>query len=34
MAPGGRPDLQMMLAGLNAQGQPNLTAAISRRTAV
>jgi hypothetical protein len=34
MAPGGRPDLQMMLAGLNAQGQPNLTAAVSRRSAI
>lgn len=31
MAAGGRPDLQMLMASLGAQGQPNLTAGISRR---
>jgi hypothetical protein len=34
MAPGGRPDLNMMLAGLDARGNANLTAGISRRIAV
>lgn len=31
MAPGGRPDLQMLMAGLGAGGQANLQANISRR---
>lgn len=31
MAPGGRPDLQMLLAGLGANGQANLSANVSRR---
>lgn len=34
MAPGGRPDLQMMLAGLDARGQANLSAGVSRRIPV
>jgi hypothetical protein len=34
MAPGGRPDLNMMLAGLDGRGNVNLSAAISRRQAV
>jgi hypothetical protein len=34
MAPGGRPDLNTMLAGLSASGQPNLSATVSRRNAV
>jgi hypothetical protein len=32
--PGGRPDLSMMLAGLDARGNPNLSAGISRMRAV
>lgn len=32
-APGGRPDLKMMLAGLDNGGQPNLQATISRQRA-
>ena len=32
--PGGRPDLAMMLAGLDARGNPNLSAGISRMRAV
>lgn len=34
MAPGGRPALNMMLAGLDASGQPNITAAVSRTEAI
>jgi hypothetical protein len=34
MAPGGRPDLSVMLAGLSNQGQPQMSAAVSRRRAV
>lgn len=34
MAPGGRPDLQMLLAGIGANGAPNLQASISRRMPV
>jgi hypothetical protein len=34
MAPGGRPDLQTLLAGLSSSGQPELSAGITRRTAV
>jgi hypothetical protein len=34
MNPGGRPDLSMMLAGLDSRGNANLTAGISRRQAV
>ena len=34
MAPGGRPDLQMLLAGIGANGQPNMQASISRRKVV
>lgn len=34
MAPGGRPDLQMMLAGLDARGQAQISAGVSRRVAV
>ena len=33
MAPGGRPDLQMMLAGLDARGNPAISAGVSRRVA-
>lgn len=33
MAPGGRPDLQMMLAGLDARGQAQISAGVSRRVA-
>jgi len=31
MAPGGRPDLQMLMASLTGRGEPNLTAGVSRR---
>ena len=31
MGPGGRPDLQTMLAGLDARGNPNLAAAVTRQ---
>ena len=31
MAPGGRPDLQMLMASLGRSGEPNLSAGISRR---
>lgn len=31
MNPGGSPDMQTLLAGLTATGQPNLTAGVSRR---
>ncbi len=31
MSPGGRPDLQMLMASLGARGEPNLTAGVSRR---
>ena len=31
MAPGGRPDLQMLMASLGRGGEPNLSAGISRR---
>jgi hypothetical protein len=31
MSPGGRPDLQMLMASLTAGGQPNLSAGVSRR---
>jgi hypothetical protein len=31
MSPGGRPDLQMLMASLTGGGQPNLTAGVSRR---
>jgi hypothetical protein len=34
MLPGGRPDLNTMLAGLDSRGNANLTAGISRRIAV
>lgn len=34
MAPGGRPDLQMLMASLGANGQPNLSAGVSRRIPV
>jgi hypothetical protein len=30
MGPGGRPDLQTMLAGLTSGGQPNLSASVKR----
>jgi hypothetical protein len=31
MAPGGRPDMQTLLAGLSASGAPNLSASVVRR---
>ena len=31
MAPGGRPDLQQLFAAVGANGQPNMTAGVSRR---
>jgi len=31
MAPGGRPDLQMLMASLGRSGEPNLSAGVSRR---
>jgi hypothetical protein len=31
MAAGGRPDLQMLLAGIGSSGQANLQANVSRR---
>ena len=34
MNPGGMPDMQTLLAGLTAGGQPNLTAGVSRRLPV
>jgi len=34
MAPGGRPDLNVMLASLGSNGQPNLSAGVSRRVPV
>jgi hypothetical protein len=34
MSPGGRPDLQTLLAGLTGGGQPNLQAAVSRRVPI
>ncbi|MFM7010602.1 MAG: hypothetical protein ACKO0Z_14945 [Betaproteobacteria bacterium] len=34
MAPGGRPDLQTMLAGIGASGKPNLSANVKRQTAI
>lgn len=34
MAPGGRPSLQMLLAGLSSSGAPQLSASVSRRTAI
>ena len=34
MPAGGRPDLQMLLAGLGSNGQANLQASISRRLPV
>jgi hypothetical protein len=34
MAPGGRPALQTLLAGLSSSGAPNLSAGVLRRTAV
>jgi len=34
MAPGGRPSLQTLLAGLSSSGQPELSAGVIRRTAV
>jgi len=34
MAPGGRPALQTLLAGLSSSGAANLSAGILRRTAV
>ena len=34
MNPGGRPDLQTLMAGLTAGGQPNLSAGVSRRLPV
>ena len=34
MAPGGRPDVQNLLAGLTGRGEPNLSANVQRRTAI
>ena len=34
MGPGGRPDLNIMLASLGRNGEPNLSAGISRRTPI
>ena len=34
MAPGGRPSLQTLLAGLSSSGQPELSAGVLRRTPV
>jgi len=34
MAPGGRPDMQTLLAGLSSSGSPVLQAGVARRTAV
>jgi hypothetical protein len=34
MPPGGRPDLNFLLAGLSARGEPNLSASVSRRVPV
>ena len=34
MAPGGRPDLMTLLAGLGASGQPNLSGSVQRRVAI
>ena len=31
MGAGGRPDLQMLMASLGSNGQPNMTAGVSRR---
>ena len=31
LGPGGRPDLQMLLAGLRGSGKPELSASVSRR---
>jgi hypothetical protein len=34
LPPGGRPDLNVLLAGLTQRGEPNLAASISRRVPV
>ena len=34
MAPGGRPSLQTLLAGLSSSGQPMLSGSVMRRTAI
>ena len=34
MAPGGRPDLQMLLARIGSNGQPDLSAGVSRRVPI
>ena len=34
MAPGGRPDVQNLLAGLSSRGEANLSANVQRRTAI
>ena len=34
MAPGGRPDLNVMLAGLSSSGKPQMSSTVSRRRAV
>jgi hypothetical protein len=34
MGPGGRPDLNVLLASLGSRGEPNLTAGVSRRIPV
>jgi hypothetical protein len=34
MGPGGRPDLNIMLASLGRNGEPNLSAGVSRRTPI
>lgn len=34
MAPGGRPDLQMLFAAMGSNGQPQLSAGVSRRTPI
>ena len=34
LPPGGRPDLNFLLAGLSARGEPNLSASVSRRVPV
>jgi hypothetical protein len=33
MGPGGRPDMQTLLAGLTSSGQPNITAGVKRSIA-
>ena len=34
LPPGGRPDLNFLLAGLSARGEPNLSASVSRRVPI